>query len=142
MNKYLKSFLQRGITFAGFGPIVVGIVYLVLSKTLNGFSLGGEETCLAIISTYLLAFVHAGVSVFHQIEKWSSARSLLAHMSTLYVAYVLCYLVNSWITFEWCVVGIFTAAFAVGYLAIWLIVVISVKTAERRLNRRLPRKDV
>lgn len=137
MNKYFKSFLHRGLIFAGFGPIIVGIIYLVLSKTLDNFSLGGEEVCVAIASTYLLTFVHAGASVFNQIEEWPIAKSLLVHFGTLYLAYVLCYLVNSWIPFEWSVVGIFTAIFVVGYFLVWSIVFISIKATEKRLNVRL-----
>ena len=30
MNKYVRSFLHRGLMFGGFGPIIIGIVYLVL----------------------------------------------------------------------------------------------------------------
>ncbi len=137
MNKYLKSFLYRGLIFAGFGPIVVGIVYLTLSQTLDNFSLSGEDAFLAIVSTYLLAFVHAGASVFNQIEKWSIAKSLLGHFTTLYLAYILCYLANSWIPFEWSVVGIFTAIFILGYFTVWMIVVLSIKATEKRLNVRL-----
>lgn len=137
MNKYVKQFLQRGLAFGGFGPIVMGIVYFILSVTLDDFSLGGGEVFLAIISTYLLAFVHAGASVFNQIERWPIAKSLLAHFATLYLVYLICYLVNSWIPFDWAVVGIFTAIFIVGYFAVWSIVLISIKATEKRLNARL-----
>ena len=30
MNCYVKEFLKRGLMFGGFGPIVAGIVYLIL----------------------------------------------------------------------------------------------------------------
>lgn len=137
MNKYFKEFLHRGLVFAGFGPVVVAIVYLILSKTLNDFSLGGTEVFTAIVSTYLLAFVHAGASVFNQIEKWPIAKSLLVHFSTLYAAYVFCYLINSWIPFAWAVMGIFTAGFIVLYFVIWFTVLISIKATEKRLNKKL-----
>ncbi len=137
MNKYLKSFLHRGLIFAGFGPIVMGIVYFILSVTLDDFSLGGKEVFVATVSTHLLAFVHAGASVFNQIERWPIAKSLLAHFATLYLMYLLCYLVNSWIPFDWAVVGIFTAIFVVVYFIIWSIVLISIKATEKRLNARL-----
>lgn len=42
MNKYVKEFLHRGLMFGGFGPIIAGIVYLILSYTLNNFSLSGS----------------------------------------------------------------------------------------------------
>ena len=59
MNKYVKSFLHRGLIFAGFGPIIMGIIYLILSYTVKDFSLDGKDAFMAILSTYLLAFVHA-----------------------------------------------------------------------------------
>ena len=79
MNKYLKAFLHRGLIFGGFGPIVVGIIYLILSMTLDSFSVSGKEMFFAIISTYLLAFVHAGASVFNQIEEWPVTKSMFFH---------------------------------------------------------------
>ena len=133
----VKDFFLRGLMFGGFGPIVVGIVYLCLNMILNDFSLSGVEVFTAIISTYVLAFVHAGASVFNQIESWPLAKSTLCHFGLLYVAYVLCYVINSWIPFEPFVLGIFTAIFAVGYAAVWLIVYISIRVTVKRLNRSL-----
>ena len=137
MNIYLKRFLQRGISFGGFGPIIAGIVFLVLSKTIDGFSLGGGEVFLAILSTYVLAFIQAGASVFNQIEEWPLPKSLLCHFITIYIAYVLCYLVNSWIPFDINVVLIFTAIFAVTYCVIWLTVYFSVKATSKKLNSKI-----
>lgn len=137
MNKYLKSFLHRGLVFGGFGPIVTGIVYLVLSRIIEGFSLSGSEVFLAIISTYLLAFVHAGASVFNQIEHWPVMKSLLCHFSLLYLAYSLCYIMNSWIPFDLRILLIFTAIFAAVYFVIWIAVWISVKSASKKMNSKL-----
>ena len=137
MNKYVKEFLKRGMAFGGFGPIIAGIIFWILSYTVEGFFLGGGQACLAIVSTYLLAFLQAGASVFNQIEEWSLGKSLLCHFATLYVAYVGCYLLNTWIPFEPMVVLIFTAIFAVGYFAVWLIVYLSVKAAGKKLNGKL-----
>ncbi len=137
MNVYLKRFLWRGIAFGGFGPIILGIVFLVLSFTVSDFSLGGREVFLAIVSTYLLAFVQAGASVFNQIEEWPIAKSTFVHFLTLYVTYVLCYLINSWIPFDINVVFIFTAVFFTVYLAVWLTVVISIKAVSKKLNKKI-----
>ena len=137
MNIYLKRFLQRGIAFGGFGPIILGIVFFVLSLTIEDFSLGGREVCLAIISTYILAFVQAGASVFNQIEEWPIAKCTAVHFLTLYAVYVGCYLLNSWIPFDINVVLIFTAVFAAVYLAIWLTVVISINATSKKLNKKI-----
>lgn len=137
MNKYLKEYLHRGLMFGGFGPIILGIIYFILSKTLNDFSLSGGEVLLAIASTYLLAFVQAGSSVFNQIEHWSLTKSLLCHFMSLYFVYVLCYAANSWIPFERGVVAIFTAIFVVLYFAIWITVYFSVKATSKKLNHTI-----
>ena len=92
---------------------------------------------MAIVSTYVLAFVQAGASVFNAIEHWSIAKSLFCHFSTIYLAYVACYLLNSWIPFEWMVIAIFTVIFVVTYFVIWITVFLCVKATERRLNKKL-----
>ena len=86
MNKYFKEYLKRGMAFGGFGPIIGGIVYLILS---------------------------------------------------IYVAYVGCYLINSWIPFEPTVVAIFTAIFIVTYFIIWIAVYLSIKAVSKKLNKRI-----
>ena len=133
----VKEFLHRGLIFGGLGPIVMGIVYFILHRTQDNFTLGGDEAFLGIVSVYLLAFLHAGASVFNQLEHWPVAKSTLCHFGILYVAYALCYILNSWIPFEPVVLGIFTAVFVGMYLLVWLIVYISLKLYEKKLNRFL-----
>ena len=137
MNKYLKEFLHRGLIFGGFGPIVTGIIYLILSYTIEDFSLDGVEMFMAIISTYILAFVHAGASVFNQIENWPISKSLLCHLSILYLAYTFCYLFNSWIPFDWRILLIFTAIFIAVYFVIWITVFVSIKVTSNKFNSKL-----
>lgn len=133
----VRDFFFRGLLFGGFGPIIAGIVYLILHLTLQDLTLTGLQVFTAIVSTYLLAFVHAGASVFNQIESWPLAKSTLCHFGLLYLAYILCYVINSWIPFEPLVLGIFTAIFAVGYAVIWLAVYVSIRVTVKRLNRSL-----
>ena len=138
MNKYLKSFIHRGLIFSGLGPVTLGIVLAIISAcTEGGILLSGGEILLGIASTYLLAFVQAGASVFNQIEEWPIAKSLFVHLTTLYLTYLLVYLLNSWIPFDITVVLIFTATFAVIYLAIWLTVFVCVRAASRKMTDRL-----
>lgn len=137
MKHPVWAFFHRGLVFGGFGPIILGTIYLILHLTLEDFTLSGTEVCLGILSTYLLAFVHAGASIFNQLEHWPLAKSTLCHFGMLYIAYVLCYLLNSWLTFEPAVLGIFTAVFVGVYLAVWLTVVICIKALEKKLNRNL-----
>ncbi|MBQ8338410.1 MAG: DUF3021 domain-containing protein [Oscillospiraceae bacterium] len=137
MNKYFKEFLHRGMLYGGFGPIIAGIIFWILSITLDDFALTGGQVLLAIVSTYVLAFVQAGASVFNQIEHWSLAKSLLWHFLSIYLAYVLCYTVNSWIPFEPMVIVIFTAIFAVTYFIVWFSVYFAIKATEKKLNKNL-----
>ena len=137
MNKYLKDFLHRGLIFGGFGPIILGIVYAIIESGIDSFSLNGKEVMIAVISTYALAFIQAGASVFNQIEHWPISKALLCHFSTLYVIYTTCYIVNSWIPFKPIVLLIFSAVFAAVYFAIWLTVYICIRATERKLNAKI-----
>lgn len=120
--------------FSGFGPIVLGIVYLVISRVHAGFSLTANEVFLGVISTYILAFLQAGVTVFNQIESWPVPKSLLCHFSVLYVAYTVCYLVNTWIPFSPSVLLIFTVIFVSLFFLIWVIVYFSIKATSKKFN--------
>lgn len=137
MNRYIKSFLHRGLIFAGFGPIIIGIVYAVLQKTVTDFSLNGVQILIAIVSVYLLAFVQAGASVFNQIESFSIPKSLFCHLSVLYLAYTSCYLINSWIPFDPKFLLVFTAIFLIVYFCVWITVFVAVKITSRKLNAKL-----
>lgn len=139
MNRYVKSFLHRGLVFAGFGPIVIGIVYAILEGGITDFSLSGVQVLVAILSSYVLAFVQAGVSVFNQIEHWPIAKSLSLHFAVLYVTYVCVYLLNSWIPFEPMVVLIFTLIFVVCYFVIWLTVYLITKKTAKNFNAKINR---
>ena len=134
MNKYAKKFLHRGLVFGGFGPIILGIV---LRCALPDVALTGGAILTGIVSTYLLAFIQAGASIFNQIEHWPLPKSLLCHFGSLYGAYSLCYLVNRWIPFEPLVLVIFTAVFITVYFAIWLTVYLCVRAASRKLNEKI-----
>lgn len=137
MNEYVKKYLHRGLIFGGIGSIVIGVVYAILGACINGFSLGGTEALMGIVSGYVIAFVQAGSSVFNQIEGWPLAKSLGIHFASLYAVYCGAYLVNTWIPFEPLVILIFTAIFAAVYFAVWLTVYICVKITSKRLSAKL-----
>ena len=137
MNKYVKQYLHRGLIFGGFGPIVMGIVYAIIDASGVDLSLSGIQVLLAIVSTYLIAFVQAGSSVFNQIEHWPIAKSLALHLGSIYAVYAAAYLVNTWIPFEPLVLLIFTGVFLAVYFAVWLTVYLSVKAASKKMSERL-----
>lgn len=137
MNKYLKEFLHRGLMFSGFGPIIMVIIYLLVNMGLDSFALSSSEVFTAIISTYILAFLHAGASVFNSIEHWSLLKSTTCHFVILYLAYSGCYIINSWIPFMPEILLIFTGIFVLSYAVVWLVVYICIKTLTKKLNRKI-----
>lgn len=137
MNKYVKSFFHRGLMFGGFGPIICGIIFYIISLNNNDFSVDGKQILIAVLSTYIIAFVHAGASVFNQIDEWPIAKSLLFHLGSLYVVYTGCYLFNSWIPFDFRTILVFTAIFLLIYFTVWTIVVISIKATSKKMNKSL-----
>ena len=136
MKKYLKLFLHRGLIFGGFGPIITCTIFLIISQ-FESINLSATEVFITIFSTYLLAFVHAGSSVFNQIEEWPLMKSVFFHFISLYLAYILCYTVNSWIEFSWITILIFTIIFVLIYLIIWLIVFIIIKQTTKEMNKKI-----
>lgn len=136
MNKHLKNFILRGLMFGGFGPIVFGIIILIISMT-EKYTFSGASVFIGILSTYILAFIHAGCSVFNEIERWSLVKSIGFHFLTIYVAYTLCYLINKWIEFKLKVLLIYTLVFIVSYFVIWIIVYLIIRKQTKRMNERL-----
>ncbi len=133
MNKYVKEFLHRGLMFSGLGCIIAAIII----SSEPGLMHDGKSVLTAIVSTYFLAFIHAGTSVFHSVESWSAVKSAFFQLLTLYVSYLACYLVNSWLNFDMAVVGIFTLVFVIVYAAVWLTVYFSIKATSKKLNKNL-----
>ena len=136
MNKHLKNFILRGLIFGGLGPIVFGIIILIISMT-EKYTFSGASVFIGILSTYILAFIHAGCSVFNEIERWSLVKSICFHFVTIYVAYTLCYLINKWIEFKLKVLLIYTVVFIVSYFIIWIIVYLIIRKQTKRMNERL-----
>ena len=137
MNKYLKEFLHRGLIFGGFGPIVLGIVYFIISKKNTDITFSGNEILLGIVSVYLIAFIHAGASVFNQIEEWGLNKSIGFHFGALYIAYSVCYLINTWIPFDIKAFLIFTAVFVIVYAVVWTVVYLCVRKSGKRISEKL-----
>lgn len=133
MKKYVKEFFHIGFMFAGLGPIIYGIIALTTPSAISD----GKTVFIAIISTYLLAFIQAGASVFNRIESWPLAKSLFFHLATLYVAYLTCYIANSWLPFDIMNIVWFTLIFLGVYAVVWLTVYFSIKATSKKLNKNL-----
>ena len=123
--------------FAGFGPIIAALVIFCINKSGVPISLSATEMFIAIVSTYILAFVQAGASVFNQIESWPLPKSLFFHFLSIYLVYVGCYIINSWIPFNVNFILFFTLIFIVVYFIIWFTVYLCVKCFTKKLNEKL-----
>lgn len=134
MKKYIKEFLLRGLMFGGFGPIILAIIYFIISEFDKNIIFTGREIFLGTVSVYILAFVHAGASVFNQIEEWGLNKSIGIHFSVLYFAYSFCYLLNTWIPFDLKVFLIFTGIFVAVYAVIWTIVYLCIRNSGKKIN--------
>ena len=137
MNKYVKTFLHRGLLFAWGGPVVLGIVYLFIELSGEHLSLNGIELFIAILSTCIIAFVHAGSSVFPIIEHWSKVKSMFFQFLCIYSVYTIAYLINSWLPFDWKILLSYTSAFVGTFLLIWIIVLLTVNQLSKRMNQQL-----
>lgn len=134
MKKYIKEFLLRGLIFGGFGPIILAIIYFIISRVDKSITFRGDEILLGTVSVYLLAFVHAGASIFNQIEEWGLNKSIGVHFAVLYFSYSACYLFNTWIPFDIKIFLIFTGIFIAVYAVIWTIVYLCVRNSARKIN--------
>ena len=139
MSQHVKNYLQRGIAFGGFGPIVTGLVLAIMQWSGVDVQLSGSDVLVAVVSTYVLAFVQAGSSVFNQVENWPLAKSMGIHFLSVYVVYVACYLLNRWLPFAWEMIVAFTLVFVAVYLAIWLTVYLIVRKTSQKLNQSIHR---
>ncbi len=137
MNYYVKEFLKRGLIFSGFGPIIMGIVYLCIEASGVDLKLDAPIVFLAIITTYIIAFVQAGSSVFEAVEKWSKVKCLFFHMTSIYIVYMGGYLINNWIPFKVEIIIIFTTVYVLTFLAVWLTAYFISRAVSKKLNDKL-----
>lgn len=134
MKRVLKKFTLRGLVFMGFGPLIYAIVMFILYLCNVETTFTGLEIFKAVISTSLLAFLVAGVSVVWQEEKLGIGFAVLIHGTTLYISYLAMYLINNWIPRSGASIAIFSGIFIGTYLLIWLIVYLVEKKRAKKLT--------
>ena len=141
MKKYISEFFRRGLIAAGFGPVILAILYLILHRADAVDTLTVNEVCIGIFSLYVLAFMAGGMNVIYQIEKLPLMVAILIHGGVLYVGYLMTYLLNGWLKTGKTPILIFTVIFILGYLAIWGIIYFTTKKKTRELNEVLKKKQ-
>ena len=137
MKKFLKEFFLRGLLSAGFGPIVLAIIYGILGATGAVEAFSPREVCMGIVTITLLAFIAAGMTAIYQMEQLPLSMMILLHGGGLYVAYILTYLLNGWLQNSLTPILVFTGIFVVGYAVIWLIIYTVEKAKAEKLNKLL-----
>ena len=92
---------------------------------------------LAIVTTYIIAFIHAGSSVFNIVESWSRVKGLLFQLISIYTVYTIGYLLNSWLPLKIEVIIIYTVIFVLAFLTVWLAIFFITKSVTKKLNDKL-----
>lgn len=137
MKKFWKEFLLRGLICAAGGPLVQAVIYGILGATGVVETFSPTEVCVGIVSITLLAFVAAGMTAIYQMEQLPLPTMILLHGGTLYIAYILIYLLNGWLQRSLIPILVFTGIFIVGYALIWLIVYWVERAKAEKLNKIL-----
>lgn len=134
MKKHLPQFFLRGLCAMGFGPIVLAIIY----GTLHATGIDAAITPTEILSISLMAFIAGGVTTVYQIESLPLLSAILIHGGTLYLDYLIMYLLNDWIARDLSVLLTFTVIFIVGYALIWLFIFLYNRRKAAQISKKLP----
>jgi hypothetical protein len=140
MKTYIFDFFRRGLVAFGFGPSILGFVYLVLYHQGIVEVVTVREMCLGIFSISVLAFLAGGMNVLYQIERLPLMGAILIHGSVLYAGYLATYLINGWLEHSVMHILAFTGIFLGGYLVIWGIIYTITRRKTKRLNALLSEK--
>lgn len=141
MKKIIEEFFRRGLIACGFGPIVLAIVYLVLQKNGAIETLTVNQVCIGIFSITALAFIAGSMNTLYQIERLPLMVAILIHGVVLYFTYLGTFLINDWLKLGLIPFLIFTGAFVVGYLVIWVIIYSIISKRAATLNMLLEQKQ-
>ena len=133
MNKNVKEFIKRGLMFCWGGPVILAIVWLCINNSGIANNICLHDASVSIISTMILAFVVAGISMIYQIEKLPIVTAGLIHFAVIYVAYLAVYLLNNW--FDKSIILIFTIIFVLVFIVIWLVVYFVINKKVNKLNK-------
>lgn len=137
MKKYAAEFVKRGLMAAWGGPVVVAIICAILGANGTIETLTVQEVCLAVISSTVMAFIAAGITMVYQVEHLPLPMAALIQAGVLYLDYLLVYLMNGWLKNQLSVILGFTVIFAAGYALIWLVIYQIIKRQIKQMNSKL-----
>ena len=135
MKKHVMAFCKRGLIAAWGGPVIMAIVWLCLKSAVVVETLTVDQAVLGIISTTVMAFVAAGISIVYHIETLPKSMAALIQMAVLYIDYMGIYLLNGWLPVER--IGAFTLIFIAAFAVIWLIIYLSIRMKVNRINQKM-----
>lgn len=137
MKKYAAEFVKRGLVAAWAGPVIIAIIYAILGANGTIETLTVQEVCLAVISSMVMAFIAAGITMVYQVEHLPLPMAALIQAGVLYLDYLLVYLINGWLKNQLSVIMGFTVIFAAGYALIWLVIYQVIKRQIKQVNSKL-----
>lgn len=137
MKRFVSDFVHRGFIAAGFGPVVLAIIYGILGAAGVVERLSVTEVCRGIISVTVMAFIAAGINAIYTVERLPLISAIMIHALVLYLDYLIMYLFNSWIPRNMNAIAVFTAIFAAGFAAVWIIIYFINRKNADKLNIRL-----
>lgn len=135
MKKFWIEFIKRGMMAAWGGPAIVCIVWACLKAAGVVTVLDVDTVILAVLSSMLMTFVAAGISVVYQMEQLPKSMAALIQMTVLYVDYLVIYLINGWMPVK--AIGIFTAIFVAIFAIIWAIIYLTIRNSVKKMNEKL-----
>lgn len=135
MKKHVIDFCKRGMVAAWSGPVIMAIVWLCLKASGVVETLTVDQVVIGIISTTIMVFIAAGISIVYQIETLPKSIAALIQMAVLYIDYMGIYLLNGWLPIE--KIGIFTLIFIAAFAVIWLIIYLTIRMKVNRINQKM-----
>ena len=136
-GKYIKDFALRGMIAMGFGPIVLAVVYGILGLTGVVESINVYEMVIGIVTITALAFLCGGITIVYQIEELPLAAAITLHGISLYIVYLVVYLVNGWFKDGAISFLVFTIIFIVGYALVWIVIYFVTRIRTNNINKKL-----
>lgn len=141
MKKFASEFFCRGLSACGLGPVILAIIYLVMHQTAAVEALTVNQVCTGIFSLTFLAFIAGGMNSIYRIEQLPLMLAILIHGVVLYISYLVTYLLNNWLEWDWLPVLVFSCIFVVGYIIIWAIIYSVIRKNTQKVNRMLKEKQ-
>lgn len=139
MKKHFRNFCVRGMTFAWTGPVIRAVVWLCLERAGIVSMLTVNEAVLGIVSSAIMAFVAAGISIVYQIENIPKAFAGLIQCAVLYIDYLGIYIINGWIPTDR--IWVFTLIFLAVFVIVWSSIYIPIHIRVKKINRTLREKN-